>query len=233
MIKVGVIVPTRGDRPGFLDNCIRMINAQTFQPTLVHVVDYPPESDRCDITQRYRLGYDWFRDFDMDVLALMEDDDWYSPDYLATMVSRWLRSGRPDLFGTNYTLYYHIKLRAAYTMKHSQRSSAMSTLIRPNMNFRWCADDQPYTDSHLWFNAKHTATMTRLSRELFRPEKHICLGIKHGIGLSGGQSHTTELHRYKRNGSFEDPNMEFLRDTVDPDSLMFYENCFIESILYG
>jgi glycosyltransferase involved in cell wall biosynthesis len=215
MIKVGVIVPTRGDRPGFLDNLIRMINAQTFQPTLVHLVDYEPRSADCDITQRYRSGYDWFRGMNMDVLALMEDDDWYAPNYLATMVSAWLRSGKPELFGANETIYYHMREFAYFKMQHFQRSSAMSTFIKPDLNFKWCADDQPYTDTHLWM-------VTRLQKILITPPGMIYMGMKHAVGKSAGQNHNDHMERYVN----KDPDKLFLKQHLDPDSFEFYSNYF-------
>lgn len=216
MIKVGVIVPTRGDRPGMLDNLIRMINAQTFQPTLVHLVDYEPRSGDCDITQRYRAGYDWFRGMGMDVLALMEDDDFYSTSYLATMVSEWLRHGRPQLFGTSFTVYYNIRIFAYFTMYHDSRSSAMSTLIKPDLDFPWCPDHEPYTDQYLWKLKSH------LQGVIFLPPQYICIGIKHGVGLTGGRSHTDRLHRYVKNKGTTDYQKEFLRQHLDPDSFSFY-----------
>lgn len=218
MIKVGVIIPTRGDRPRMLANCIRMINAQTFQPTLVYIVDYPPEDDKCDITKRYRTGYDWFRGMGMDVLAFMEDDDWYSPKYLATIVGNWILNGRPQLFGTNYTYYYHFRLFGYFKMTHMQRSSAMSTLIKPDIDIKWCADDQPYTDSHLWF-------VTKLEKKLFEPQRMICMGMKHGVGKNGGQNHNDRLDRYTDTGTM-DPDKKFLRDHLDLDSFDFYSQYF-------
>lgn len=213
MIKVGVIIPTRGDRHKLLDNAIRMINAQTFQPTLVNIVDFAPGPE-CDITKRYREGYDWFRGMKMDVLAFWEDDDWYSPTYLATMVSQWLLHGRPELFGTNYTHYYHLRLFAHFQMTHLQRSSAMSTLIKPDLDFKWCKDTERYTDTHLWM-------VSALEKKLFAPEKVICIGMKHGSGKSAGNYHDNRLDRYINN----DDDRSFLKQ-VDPESFEFYNNFF-------
>jgi len=212
-MKVGVIIPTRGDRPGFIQNCKRLLEAQTLQPHAVKIIDFPPESDACDITKRYRFGYNAFRNFDYDVLALMEDDDWYAPDYLETMVKQWDKMGRPDLFGLTYTIYYNILVSGYFTMQHHQRSSAMSTLIKPDLWFDWCPDHEAYTDVYL-FNI--------LKYKLFTPEKHICLGIKHGIGKTGGRSHVDRLYRYKQNGGTHDPDHEFLTSIVDNDSYNFY-----------
>ena len=145
-MKIGIIIPDKSDRPKFLENCLRMINSQTIKPDIIELVnDKPidinpdgyalPEKRNCDITLRYRTGYDRLRNKGINVIFLMENDDWYAPDYIETMLKYWEKYGRPDIFGTNYTIYYHIKLFAYFTMNHSMRSSAMSTLIRSDLNF--------------------------------------------------------------------------------------------------
>lgn len=208
-VSIGIIIPTRRDRPGFFENCIRMIESQTIKYDFMSVQDYLPWSENKDITQRYRIGYDDLNDKDVDVIALMEDDDYYSPDYLETMVREWDAYGRPDIFGTNYTIYYHLKLKKYFTMHHPERASAMNTLIKPNLKIKWPPDDEPYTDMALW---------SQLKGQTFRPSKCISVGIKHNIGLTGGRNHNDRLHRYK----FEDGG--FLQNTLDPESFDFYSN---------
>jgi len=212
-MKIGVIVPHRNDRPEFLSNLKRMLNYQTVQPDLIHFVDYEPESNKCDITQRYRRGYDFMRNKGLDVIFLMEVDDWYSNTYIEYMLAAWNDNGKPDIFGTNYTIYYHIKLFAMFTFNHIQRSSAMSTMIKPDLTFPWCIDEEPFTDTHIW---KHVKGRT------FCPSKQICLGIKHGTSMTGGQSHIDRLHRYIKT----DHNKDFIREIMDKDSYNFYSTAY-------
>jgi len=216
-IKVGVVIPTRGDRPEFLKNSLRLLSNQTLLPNEIIQIDFEPTSDACDITFRYRMGYEYFRKKDCDVIALWEDDDWYAPDYLETMVSEWIKAGKPDLFGTTYTIYYNLRVFGYFPMYHHQRSSAMSTLIKSNLVFDWCADSEPYTDVWLY---------QHLNYKLFTPEKHICLGIKHGIGKTGGKSHVDRLDRYKTNTGKLDVDKSFLKSIVDKESFEFYCNLF-------
>ena len=225
-MKIGVIIPTRGDRPLFLKNCLRLIKNQTLQPYEVYFVDDPPTSDQCDITKRYRLGYDYFRNKGMDVLFFMEDDDWYHQDYLRQMVAQWVHCNKPELFGTNYTIYYNIRLFKYFTMRHTRRSATMSTMILPDMDFDWCRDQEAYVDSHLWFCAKHIKSGKKLDGKVFRPEHEICVGIKHGIGKTGGENHTTFLHRYLGNGATDDSTKIWLKKTVDFESFEFYSTYF-------
>jgi glycosyltransferase involved in cell wall biosynthesis len=213
MYKVGVIIPDRNDRPLFLDNCLRMLESQTLQPSIIKLVNDKPLSNECDITYRYKTGYDRLRGRGLDVIALIENDDWYSPDYLETMVKEWDKQGRPNLLGTDHTIYYHIKENLYFFMNHKSRSSAMSTLIKPDMEFKWPADSEPYTDIHLWHYVKGI---------IFHPEKTICMGIKHGIGLCGGKSHIDRMNRYDH----QDKDLSFLRSKIDAESFNFYTNYF-------
>ena len=208
-LKIGIIIPDRGDRPEFLKNCLRMINQQTMQPSMIQLVNDYPITDKCDITWRYRIGYDRLRNCGLDCILLMENDDWYAPDYIETMVNQWLASGMPEIIGTNYTIYYHIAINKHFTMNHQRRSSAMNTLLKPDLNFNWCVDHEPYTDLHLWKTLKgHT----------FCPPKVISIGIKHGVGLCGGRNHTCSFHRYIN----DDSDNSFLIEHMDTESLLFY-----------
>jgi glycosyltransferase involved in cell wall biosynthesis len=213
-MKVAVLIPTRNDRPGFLDNCLRMIEAQTLQPFHIEVMDYAPESEKCDITQRYRRGYEKLKGFDYDVIAFMEDDDFYSPEYLEVMVSEWQKRDRPDIFGTAYTIYYHLKLGAHFTMYHQDRASAMNTLIKPDLEITWPVDHEPFTDMHLW---------TNIHGVCIDPGKIISVGMKHGIGKCGGGSHVDRLRRYTNKDD------GFLKNTLDEESYKFYSQFYDKS----
>lgn len=208
-MKIGVIIPHRNNRPHFLKNCFRMIDAQTVQPDKVLLVNDSPINEKKDITWRYRNGYDQLRNKGFDALFLMEDDDWYAPDYIEVMINEWIRRGTPDLLGLDYTIYYHLLLKKHFIFNHPTRSSAMSTLIKPDLDFQWCPDHDPYTDIHLW---------NILKGQTFHPEKHICCGIKHGIGMSGGQLHNTRVYRYKT-------PMD-ISEFMDKESADFYLNYF-------
>lgn len=220
-IKIGIIVPDRGDRPLFRKHCEYLISKQTVQPTQVVWVDFMPISNEVDITKRYRIGYNYISEL-VDVILFMENDDWYSPNYIETMLRAWITAGKPDIFGTDYTHYYHIKLKKWFTMNHNVRSSAMSTLIKPNLNIDWCPDNEPYTDTYLWMMAINKDTGKPLTKAVFHPEPPICLGMKHGVGLTGGNSHVNRLHRYIN----DDVEQNWLRSIVDEQSFEFYKNYF-------
>lgn len=219
MIKLGVIIPDRGDRPEFMENWHRQIDVQTFQPQEFCIVNYPAENDQVDITQRYRTGYEALRNKGLDLIAFMENDDAYSPNYLEFMVKAWIENKKPDLFGTTYTHYYHLKLQRYFTMTHYQRSSMMNTFLKPDLHFTWCADNIAYTDMHLWDNCK------QLTRELITPLPVISLGIKHGFGLCGGEAHNNSYELYFGARGVNDPGGQLLK-IVCPDSFDFYNKYY-------
>lgn len=189
-------------------------------------MDFPPESNEIDITKRYRHGYNALRNFDLDVIAFMEDDDWYSYTYLQTMVEAWIKHGRPELFGTSITMYYNIRVFGYFPMNHHTQSHAMSTLIKPDLSFDWCPDNEAFTDTFLWAAAVNNQTGKLLTRVIFTPPLYICLGIKHGIGKTGGRSHVDRLDRYSTNTGKRDINLDFLRSVVDEESFELYRNIF-------
>lgn len=220
-MKIGVIIPTRGDRPRLLENCLRQLGTQTVQPDIIKVMDQKPVTLNKDITKRYREGYDALRNHSLDAIFFWEDDDYYSPEYIETMLGAWSDAGRPKIFGTNYTIYYNLRVNGYFTMHHPERSSAMSTLIKPDMDFEWCPDFEPFTDMHLWYKWFPIG-----EGAVFKPSKHICVGIKHGEGLCGGASHTDRLYRYSTGDGILDPNNAFLAENMTPESFEFYSNYF-------
>lgn len=211
-MNIAVIIPDRGDRPEFTEFCLEKIRRQTIQPVQVLHMNYPPESNRPDITQRYRRGYELVRD-DITVIALMENDDWYSDTYLEESAEFWIETGQPDLLGRTFTRYYNIRERAWFDMKHVTRSSAMNTMIRPHMKFAWCPDHEPYTDSYLWNFVNFRKSIIDMPLN--------SMGIKHGIGMCGGKNHTDYLHRYINH----DQTMSYLKSVVG-DDFQFYKKLY-------
>ena len=232
-IQIAVLIPTRGEREVFLKNCFRMLDAQTLQPNYVHLMDYPPKGEDKDITQRYRRGYSLLSAMGhFDVIALIEDDDYYAPDYLEVMITEWLKVGKPELFGTGKTIYYHLKLKKYFTFNHPRRASAMNTFIKPGLNIHWCEDNYPFTDMHLWNmtelaqsflpEASQIPKANMLNGVIYNPDHIISIGMKHGTGLCGGRNHIDRLERYDT----PDNDMKFLQSNCDSDSFDFYRNLF-------
>lgn len=213
-MKIAVIIPDRGDRPKFMLQCLRMLQSQTMQPDELIFADWPATSNECDITDRYRTCYERLNGKGFDFVLFMENDDWYSPEYIETMIHDWIESGKPDLMGIGYTYYYHIGIQKFIKFDHPRRASMMNTLMKCDLKPNWPEDSYPYTDAYLWSRDKNPDL-----KKVVVTGPIISLGIKHGIGKSGGEYHRTKLERYKDS----DPDYAFLSTIIDKDSLNFYQ----------
>lgn len=211
--KIGIVIPDRGDRPQLLENCLRMMENQTVVPDEIALVNFKPANDLPDLTKRYRIGYDTLTFKGCDCILFIENDDYYHPNYIERMVDKWIELDEPELLGHQYTIYYHLKLRAWLKLEHFRRASAMNSLLKAGMNIKWCPDHEVYTDLHLWMKAD-------LKGMTFQPLTHLCLGMKHGAGKCGGGFHRTLQGRFKN----VDPDLNFLKQYCDHTSFEFYKN---------
>ncbi len=219
--RIGVLIPDRGDRPAFLKQCKKYLAYQTVQPHEVLFVDYAPESADVDVTQRYRRGCLELFDRKCDVILFLENDDFYSPHYIALMMIEWKKANRPLIFGIGYTIYYHIFQQMYVTIPHRQRASAMSSLVtRSILGMKWPKDNNPYLDAEMW---------AQIPGKTFIPRSPLCLGIKHGIGLVGGGAHNGDCPHY----NIHDQGGAWLAGMVGAESFEFYKEMQKEAIVNG
>lgn len=214
-MKIAVVTPHHDSRRGiFLERLKKYMAAQTRQPDEWIVVDqsaYQGKIGIKDLTKRVRIGCDMARAKGCDAVLIMEDDDWYAPEYIEFMVNSWQKLGKPELFGIGYTLYFHVLANRYWHSPHPNRASLMSTLIRTDAlnRFRWCQDDYVWLDIELW---------RQLKGRTLEPIKHYAVGIKHGIGDTGGVGHNKGFAKYK-----PDPTWQQLRRHLSPDDIKFYK----------
>lgn len=212
---IGVVIPTRGDRTVFIERCLFMMYRQTLKIDKIEVVDEQPKSNDKDITYRYRKGFESLFKQGCKVVFLIEDDDWYSEDYIKTMYDQWLHLRKPQILGVGNTTYYHLNRSEHTTMTHKFRSSAFSTMVTKDvMNINFPKDNYPFLDISLW---------QQLKGKTFIPKSTICLGIKHGIGVCGGSGHNPGF-KYQN----QDENYSFLKKIIGQD-FNFYKK-MIENI---
>ena len=206
-MRLAAIIPDRGDRPKMLDNCLRMMADQTVPPEIFLMNDRPKD-ERPDITYRYRKGYEIVSRGKFDLVFFIESDDWYHRTYIQTMLSCWIRDGEPEIFGIDYTYYYHLPLRKYFKYGHLGRASMMNTCMKPGLTVRWPHDNYRFTDMLLWGQFQgHTVT----------PADPISIAMKgHNQGMTGGTGHVNKLFRY-----VEDDN-GFLEKHLDKESFKFY-----------
>lgn len=201
-MKIGVIIPDRGDRPEFTKQCLKMISAQLRKPDLLLHVNYAPESNSPDLTQRVRRGFEQAKEQGCNVVLIIENDDYYHPDYIGFMIMNWLAEGCPEVFGIEQSVYYHIGKREYSRIDHSGRASLMNTLIRTDAKIEWPDDSEVFLDLNLW---------KQLQGQTIKTSQTISIGIKHGIGLCGGSGHTTMRYEHT------DAQMHWLKKCTGED----------------
>ena len=210
-VKVGVVIPTRNNRPAFLKQCLEYVKRQTHPIAKTVVVDYDQKTFPNDLAERYQYGFAQVTDCDL--VFLIEDDDWYRADYIARMVERWEFHGKPDIYGINDSLYYHIFSQRYWHSVHPGRASAYSTAMRPNAPLNWERLDPLWMDIGIWEQLKGVA------EDL--PHR-ISVGIKHGIGDCGGVGHFAGFYERKDpTGISADHDYEQLREWIGAD-IEFY-----------
>jgi glycosyltransferase involved in cell wall biosynthesis len=209
-IKIGVVIPTIKGRELFLNNCLRMLANQTLQADYVTVIDYDLKQDFVDLALRYRIGFmECFQFEKCDVVFCIEDDDWYSKDYIQTMVTEWHRHGKPSIFGVGETYYYHIFSQKYLYLKHLNRASMFCTMLTKEVLKVPIDYKDPYLDLHLWKSLRGAT---------FSPLAPIAIGIKHGIGKVGGGAHNEDSKHYQS----QDKNFEWLNSKIGFESRFYW-----------
>jgi hypothetical protein len=186
--KVGVVVPTMGNRPRFLAQCLKYIERQTVQPFVTRVVDEPQTVFPTDLTYRYRTGVTDLVKWGCDLIVVFEDDDYYPKNYIERIV-RAYKDSNAELIGFSESIYYHIGKRQWRLLKHEGRSSMMATAFSAEFAKRisWPTDSTVFLDLKLWGQP---------GRKFFiKDDGCMPVGIKHGFGKHGGSGHK-ETFRY-------------------------------------
>ena len=208
-MKIGLVIPSKPGRELFVLQSLAMIQRQTLQPDLINLVDEQTDL-KTDITYRYRVGIEQLKEAGCDLIIFWENDDYYANNYIKTMVKEWRKNKKPLLFGIGQTIYYHVKKKKYTILEHNNRASAMSTMIHKDLFIDFPEDTEKFFDIHLWRNGLG---------KTFTPTKPINIGIKHGIGYSGGKGHSDKF-KYDN----EDLDMKWLKQKTNKETFAFYKS---------
>jgi len=215
-VNIHAVVPTRGDRRDFVLFAVQQMKNQTVKPDFIHVVDYKPASDAVDIASRFKFGIQNSLMMGADLIFFIEDDDFYRPEYIETMLTLWCGAGKPDLFGLDVTVYYHLGLKMSGSVKHPGRASLYSTMITKDFDMsKWPDDPERFVDIKIWNQDVRKKAVT--------PPDIICLGIKHGHGKCGGSMHDEKRFlKQFRETKMPDGNLNFFSEFTGP-GFWFYK----------
>lgn len=208
-----IIIPDRGDRPTMTKRCLEMVNRFSMRPAKVYKIDYKPVSDSMDLTERVHLGVCKAKEDGIDLVFIVENDDYYPADYF----ERFGDTSQHDFFGCEHSYYYNIHKRYWSKIDHSHRSSLYNTGFRVSAveKFMWPSDLR-FLDINLWNYA-------RIKRSKFIQSTG-SVGIKaHGEGKSGGKGHVMKLKN-------KDEDFIWLKSKVDSESFKFYSYALQEKL---
>lgn len=201
------ITPSRGgERPKFLDFCKHQISRMTIQPKESFFISHPPVSETPDLILRIQLGIAAAQKAGIDICYIIEDDDYYSSYYFEVA-----EMGDNDFVGFDKTIYYNIKNNSYNEIDHPHRSSLFCTGFRISAlkRFSWPPDHAVFLDMDLWRYASRYNTKVI--------DKPMAVGIKHGIGITGGKGHSMDF-------PLKDPDWKYLKSKVDQEAYIFYKS---------
>lgn len=208
-MKFAAVIPDRGDRPQLFDFCLKQMDRMTLQPDKTYIINHKPIDDRFDLVHRVIEGVKMAKEDGYNLVFIVESDDFYPANYFERFKPFF---DSCDFFGQNFSYYYHLGNRtwSLLTNDHRYRSSLCATGFKISAlnNFTWPDPyGKPFLDINIWQHARH-------HKRIFLDTGMI--GIKHGIGLTGGIGHKREWHN-------KDPKLEWLKNRVDKDSFEFYK----------
>lgn len=142
-------------------------------------------------------------------LFVIEDDDWYAPDYLSAGAS-WLKEA--PLVGEGKARYYNVATRRAQGLNNMRHASLCATIMDGSMlaAFRSAIHArQKFIDLELWRAAPHSRVILG---------SHRCVGMKGLPGRGGiGMGHSEAF------GQQSDTDGSLLRAWVGTDAEVYLE----------
>ncbi len=209
------IVTTTHDRPFCFSLCEKWVARQTLQPDQWIVVNDSQEPQAYSYTMGQEVvvrdqGQDklpsicenWLAALPLikgDVVAVIEDDDWYSPDYLATLVPLL---DSVDMAGVSNAYYYTLPTRRWRKLGNKNHASLAATVFRasvlPQMARTCRVFKSVYLDMYLWAECGPVwpGTKTLIPQPL-DDGRMLQVGFKRMPGARGlGMGHTNQSGTY-------------------------------------
>jgi len=186
-MKIATLTIDRGDRPKMIEQCKRLIKRQTRKPDLEIYVTGPSISSQIDIVPRFRSGWLEAKKNNIDIIVVIESDDWYHKDYIAMKIDGFKKAPiHIDAMGDIESLYYNICNQTYQTHSHPNRASLYTTVFRTDSlnSFNWPKDNYKFLDIPLWKYFKDAA----ISHGFY-----YALGIKHNEGIRAGIGHKATM----------------------------------------
>jgi hypothetical protein len=127
-----------------------------------------------------------------DKILIIEDDDWYGPNYIATMNHYLLHF---DLVGEKCARYYHAPIMKFRRIANTAHASLCQTGFTSGALsfFKKCLEGDPYVDARIWA----VPTLRKYLIEDIKDELHLHCSLKGLKGRKGiGTGHNPESRYY-------------------------------------
>jgi hypothetical protein len=218
--KFTVITPTR-DRPELFEICRRWMLRQTIQPLqwliiddgdiplpegLIQDLDYIrriPTNDACSIKQNIKEALDYIQ---YNRVIIVEDDDWYAPDYFKTVLS-YLKDY--DLAGQGNHIYYHFPAKRWHNNQNKNHASLGMTgftyKVFDTVRLYCGNTDTFFLDLEIW--------------RAYQGKKTVFFGKPLNIGMKGlpGRKNAGIGKNLAFYSNQDDENYSFLRNHIGDD----------------
>jgi len=213
-MKITLVTPTC-DRPEAFELCEKWMARQTVSIHQWIVLDDGINPAKCTMGQVHMLFGEETRGKQSlarkirylmetpqaitgDAIAFIEDDDWYSPNYLQVAASRL--GDYNQMIGEAYALYYNVRDMHWHMHTNDRHASLCQTVLKrsffPELLKVVKNDLDPFIDVRLWGD-----TDPSLTRMIFIPDpKPTLVGIK-GIYQGYGIGHSKRLPHYDDGGN--------------------------------
>ena len=236
MTEPFTVITLTGGRPQTLALCKKYLARQTLLPSQWVVVDdgdTPVEPSSLLIpgvslcyVHRCRMPSDPLHTLTCNLKAamllvgteriiFMEDDDWYSPNYLKTLNAGFDTGA--EIVGQCGTVYYRMRRRQWRDNHNYQHASLCATGVSHTLFplvYEICEDNSPLVDLRLWKRTRKVSQSLLLNA---LPRLHV--GMKELPGRPGTTSGwKQESHRYT-----EDPDLSILTSLVGNQDAKSYE----------
>lgn len=228
---IALITPT-GGRPELINLCARWMKQQEYRGEVLWVIvdDCQPRTtdfitedfkenwkiiktfpepfwqpDQNTQARNLKTGLDIIKNLNPDAIFIIEDDDYYKPNYLEVMVKKL------DGFnaaGEINTIFYHVPLKSWFNIKNKRHSSLFQTAFKPVLIpvFEDCFKYE-YIDYYFFRIIKN--------KNLFKAD-NISVGIKGQPGRKGISIEHVRNKKYK-----SDPDGAKLRELLGKDAIYY------------
>jgi hypothetical protein len=243
------LITATGSRKYAFSLCEKYISNQTFKDNIQWIVvddgEIPTQMNlnqeyiRSDIiwkeglnTQAYNLllGLEKVKN---DVLFFIEDDDWYSSNFIQNIIDFLLKIKNPQIVGEANSLNYNLLTNQYYLCEMPSMASLYKTCITKDVypflrklllfyheNNSKLINNQIFIDEMLW-----SQNINTFNKHLIN-NNNLAIGIKNMPGRKGVCGHVDDYSNYikylnSKNSGIDNKSLDFLKNTIKNDYLNY------------